>query len=99
MLLLCQKAIDHKPLEKVSDQQNFNGQLFFHLKKKVTKNVYQRLKKEICIFHMCNKTLKQNKIATYFNSKYSLNIDRTTISKIINNNYKWLSILLKEGDV
>ena len=45
---------------------------------------------------MHNKTFKQNEIANYFNSKYNLNIDRSTISKIMNKKDKWLSIEGKE---
>ena len=34
----------------------------------------------------------QTEIAAHFNAKYGLNIDRTTISKIINKKDKWLHI-------
>ena len=62
------------------------------MSQKIRTSISDSLKKEICVFHIHNKTFKQNEIATYFNSKYSLNIDRMTISKIINKKDKWLSI-------
>ena len=34
----------------------------------------------------------QTEIEAHFNAKYSLNIDRTTISKIINKKDKWLHV-------
>ena len=34
----------------------------------------------------------QTEIAAHFNAKYGLNIDRTTISKIINKKNKWLQV-------
>jgi len=67
------------------------------MSQKIRTSISNSLKKEICVFHIHNKTFKQNEIATYFNSKYNLNIDRTTISKIINKKDKWVSI--EEGEV
>ena len=64
--------------------------------KTIRTSISDALKNEICIFHMHNKTFKQNEIANYFNSKYNLNIDRSTISKIMNKKDKWLSIEGKE---
>jgi len=34
----------------------------------------------------------QTEIAAHFNAKYGLNIDRTTISKIVNKKNKWLHV-------
>ena len=34
----------------------------------------------------------QTEIAAHFNAKYGLNINRTTISKIINKKNKWLHV-------
>jgi hypothetical protein len=48
------------------------------------------LKREICAFHKDNMLRTQAEIAAHFNAKYDLNIDRTTISKIINKKDKWL---------
>ena len=50
------------------------------------------LKREICAFRKDNMLLNQIEIAAHFNAKYDLNIDRTTISKIINKKDKWLDI-------
>ena len=50
------------------------------------------LKREICAFRKDNMLLNQTEIAAHFNAKYDLNIDRTTISKIINKKDKWLDI-------
>ena len=48
------------------------------------------LKREICAFRKDNMLLNHTEIAAHFNAKYDLNIDRTTISKIINKKDKWL---------
>ena len=50
------------------------------------------LKREICTFHKDNMLYNQTEIAAHFNTKYGLNIDRTTISKIINKKDKWLHV-------
>ena len=50
------------------------------------------LKREICTFHKDNMLYNQTEIAAHFNAKYGLNIDRTTISKIINKKDKWLHV-------
>jgi len=50
------------------------------------------LKREICAFHKDNMLRNQTEIEAHFNAMYGLNIDRTTISKIINKKDKWLYV-------
>ena len=51
------------------------------------------IKKEICEYIVANPCVKQTAVASFFNSKYGLEIDRTTINKIWQNREQWLSIL------
>ncbi|CAG8624824.1 7327_t:CDS:1, partial [Paraglomus occultum] len=46
------------------------------------------LKREICAFHKDNLLSTQVETAAHFNIKYNLDIDRTTVSKIINEEEK-----------
>ena len=41
---------------------------------------------------MANPCIKQITVASFFNSKYGLKIDRTTINKIWQKHEQWLSI-------
>ena len=45
-------------------------------------------KKEICLFKQRNPNKTQNEIKDEFNSKYQLNLDRSTISKILSDKEK-----------
>jgi len=42
---------------------------------------------------VANSCVKQITVASFFNSKYGLKIDRTTINKIWQKREQWLSIL------
>ncbi|CAG8854222.1 36559_t:CDS:1, partial [Gigaspora margarita] len=56
------------------------------------------LKKEICLFHQKNPNKTQSDIKDEFNSKYQLNLDRSTISKILSNKEKWTNLTSNETD-
>ena len=54
------------------------------------------LKKEICLFKQRNPNKTQNEIKDEFNSKYQLNLDRSTISKILSDKEKWMNFIVNE---
>src|SRR5207253_3175328 len=54
------------------------------------------LKKEICLFKQKNPNKTQNEIKDEFNSKYQLNLERSTISKILSDKEKWINFTVNE---
>ena len=54
------------------------------------------LKKEICLFKQRNPNKTQNKIKDECNSKYQLNLDRSTISKILSDKEKQINFTVNE---
>ncbi|CAB4436503.1 unnamed protein product [Rhizophagus irregularis] len=51
------------------------------------------IKKEICEYMLTNTDIKHADVALFFNTKYKLDIDRSTITKIWQNHEKWLTAL------
>ena len=64
-----------------------------NLQKRKRSAISINIKKEICEYIVANSYIKQTTVASFFNSKYGLEIDRTTINKIWQNREQWLSIL------
>ena len=54
------------------------------------------IKRQICEWAEENENKTQGEIAKYFNEKYSLEIDRTTISKILSQRDKWKAVIENE---
>src|SRR6185437_15069533 len=48
-------------------------------------------KREICEYARQRPTLSHTDISHYFNEKFNLSIDRSTVSKILSNKEKWLN--------
>ncbi|GBC21112.2 tigger transposable element-derived protein 6-like [Rhizophagus irregularis DAOM 181602=DAOM 197198] len=51
------------------------------------------IKKEICKYMLANTDIKYADVTLFFNTKYKLDIDRSTITKIWQNREKWLTAL------
>lgn len=51
------------------------------------------IKKEICEYMLANTNIKHADVALFFNTKYELDIDRSTITKIWQSREKWLTAL------
>lgn len=51
------------------------------------------IKKEICEYMLTNTNIKHVDVALFFNTKYGLDIDRSTITKIWKSREKWLTVL------
>ena len=66
---------------------------FTNLQKRKRTAISVNIKKEICEYIVANSGIKQTLVASFFNTKYNLNVDRTTINKIWKNREKWLAIL------
>ena len=64
-----------------------------NLQKRKRTAISINIKKEICEYMVANPIIKQTIVASFFNTKYSLDIDRTTINKIWQNRERWLTIL------
>ncbi len=64
-----------------------------NLQKRKYSAISINIKKEICEYIMANPYVKQTAVASFFNSKYDLKIDRITINKIWQKREQWLSIL------
>ena len=55
------------------------------------------LKRQICEWSDANKNKKHHEIAAYFNEKYSdMNIDWSTITKILKEKDKWKAVVSAE---
>jgi Tc5 transposase DNA-binding domain/Fission yeast centromere protein N-terminal domain len=58
---------------------------------------------EICQYAVQHSSTRHNDIAAFFSSKYNLNIERSTITKILSQQKKWLSsdasLIVKHRDV
>ncbi|CAG8483267.1 30455_t:CDS:2 [Racocetra persica] len=64
------------------------------LQKRTRTTVSESLKREICEYSQKNPNKKQIDIAKHFNfQNSSLNLDRSTISKILNDKSKWLAVM------
>ncbi|CAJ0827503.1 4440_t:CDS:2, partial [Entrophospora sp. SA101] len=50
--------------------------------------ISEQLKREICIYYQEN----FQEIANYFSEKISLNIDRSSVTKILHDKEKWLDV-------
>ena len=55
---------------------------FTNLQKRKRTAISINIKKEICEYMVTKPYVKQIIVASFFNTKYGLNIDRTTINKI-----------------
>ena len=53
---------------------------------------------EICIYSNDNNTATSTDIASYFNNKYSINIDRSTVSKILSTKDRWIDLNLESQE-
>ncbi len=51
------------------------------------------IKKEICEYMLANTSVNHADVALFFNTKYELNIDRSTITKVWQSREKWLTVL------
>ena len=60
-----------------------------NLQKRKRSAISINIKKEICKYIMANPYVKQTTVASFFNSKYDLEIDETTINKIWQNRKQW----------
>ena len=54
------------------------------------------IKRQICEWEEANKNKRQIDIANHFNEKYNLNIDRSTVSKILGQRDKWKAVIETE---
>ena len=66
---------------------------FTNLQKRKHTAININIKKEICEYMVAKSYVKQIIVASFFNTKYGLNVDRTTINKIWQNREKWLAVL------
>ena len=66
---------------------------FTNLQKRKRTAISINIKKEICEYMVAKPYVKQIIVASFFNTKYGLNVDRTTINKIWQNREKWLAVL------
>jgi hypothetical protein len=62
-------------------------------KKQTRSAISDELRKKICLYSKDNPQKSQTDIANHFNDQFeTLNIDRSTVSKILKQKEKWLSI-------
>ena len=64
-----------------------------NLQKRKRSAISVNIKKEICEYMVANTCVKHLAVASFFNTKYNLDIDRTTITKIWGKREKWLAVL------
>ena len=67
-------------------------------KKRKRTQITNALRHEICIYSNDNNTATSTDIASYFNNKYSINIDRSTVSKILSTKDRWIDLNLENQE-
>jgi len=66
-------------------------------KKRKRTQITNALRHEICVYSN-NNTATSTDIASYFNNKYSINIDQSTVSKILSTKDRWIDLNLESQE-